>query len=323
MALFFQPGQQLKGVLAEKIHVGQVVALGVPLGHGNGLGADVSGSDPGSPALGGVQRKAAGVGKAVQHGVTCSKACHRPAVVLLIKEEAGLLAVLEIHMIVNSVLADLGLGACRVSLTGQLKPAFVLLKTFLCAQSLIVALVDAVDGLAVGAQDFCQNGEEDGLELFHAHAQGLRDEDVAEPVHGQAGELVGFAKNDTAGRKVGGLQHGLAVVPCIFHPAAPERSIKGVVGIAGDQPHADLALERDKAGAKVGTLGADHIGQRAVFRLIFRGMEDVVLIHPGVPAHQQALGVFVDGIHRVSAFFHMVLLIMDELPSSRVRRQKE
>jgi hypothetical protein len=33
--------------------------------------------------------------------------------------------------------------------------------------------------------------------------------------------------------------------------------------------------------------------------------------------------VFVDGIHRVSAFFHMVLLIMDELPSSRVRRQKE
>ena len=73
----------------------------------------------------------------------------------------------------------------------------------------------------------------------------------------------------------------------------------------------------------VGTLGADHIGERAVFRLIFRGMEDVVLLHPGVPAHQQALGVFVDGIHRVSAFFHMVLLIMDELPSSRVRRQKE
>ena len=222
-------------------------------------------------------------------------------------------------MIVNSVLADLGLGACRVSLTWQLKPAFVLLKTFLCAQSLIVALVDAVDGLAVGAQDFCQNGEEDGLELFHAHAQGLRDEDVAEPVHSQPGELVGFAKNDAAGGKVCRFQHGLAVVPCIFHPAAPERSIKGVVGIAGDQPHADLAFERDKAGAKVGTLGADHIGQRAVFRLIFRGMEDVVLIHPGVPAHQQALGVFVDGIHRVSAFFHMVLLIMDELPSSRVR----
>ena len=37
--------------------------------------------------------------------------------------------------------------------------------------------------------------------------------------------------------------------------------------------------------------------------------------YTGVPAHQQALGVFVDGIHRVSAFFHMVLLIMDELPS--------
>ena len=319
VSLSFQAGQQLKGVLAQKVHIGQTVALGIALRHGNSLGADVGGGHTGSAARSGVQCKAAGVGKAVQHGVTCSKACHRPAVVLLIKEEAGLLAVLEVHMIVNSVLTDLGLGACRVSLTGQLKPAFVLLKTFLCAQSLIVALVDAVDGLAVGAQDFCQNGEEDGLELFHAHAQGLRDEDVAEPVHSQAGELVGLAKNDAAGRKVCRFQHGLAVVPCIFHPAAPERSIKGVVGIAGDQPHADLAFERDKAGAKVGTLGADHIGQRAVFRLIFRGMEDVVLIHPGVPAHQQALGVFVDGIHRVSAFFHMVLLIMDELPSSRVR----
>ena len=86
--------------------------------------------------------------------MACSKACHRPTVVLLIKEETGLLPILEVHMIVNAVLADLGLGVCRVSLTGQLKPAFVLLKTFLCAQSLIVALVDAVDGLAVGPQDF-------------------------------------------------------------------------------------------------------------------------------------------------------------------------
>ena len=113
VALFFQPGQQLKGVLAEKVHVGQTVALGVPLGHGNGLGADVGGGDAGSPALGGVQRKAAGVGKAVQHGVPGGKAGHRPAVVLLVEEEAGLLAVLEIHVVVNAVLADLGLGACR------------------------------------------------------------------------------------------------------------------------------------------------------------------------------------------------------------------
>ena len=321
--LFFQPRQQLKGVLAQKVHIGQTVALGIALRHGNGLGADVGGGHTGSAARSGVQCKAAGVGKTVQYGVACGKACHSPAVVLLVKEEAGLLPILEVHMVVNAVLADLGLGACRMSLTGQLKPAFVLLKTFLGSQSLIVALVDAIDGLAVGTQDFCQNGEEDGLELFHAHAQGLGDEDVAEPVHRQPGKLVGLAKNDAAGRKVCGFQHGFAVAPCIFHPAAPEGCIKGVIGVAGDQPHADLALERNEAGAKVGTLGADHIGQSAVFRLIFRGIEDVVLVHPWMPAHQQALGVFVDGIHRVSAFFHMVLLIMNELPSSRVCRQKE
>ena len=61
------------------------------------------------------------MGKAVQHSVACGKTCNSPAVVLLVKEEAGLLPILEVHMVVNAVLADLGLGACRMSLTGQLR----------------------------------------------------------------------------------------------------------------------------------------------------------------------------------------------------------
>ena len=205
-------------------------------------------------------------------------------------------------MVVNAVLADLGLGACRMSLTGQLKPAFVLLKTFLGSQSLIVALVDAIDGLAVGAQDFCQNGEEDGLELFHAHAQGLGDKDIAEPVHSQARELVSLAKDDTAGGQVGGLQHSLAVGPGVFDTALPESGIKGVVGVAGDEPHPDLAFQREKTGAKIGTLCADYIDQRAVFRLCFRGTLDVVFVHPRMPTHEAGLGFFVYSINRIAAF---------------------
>ena len=243
VALLFQPGQQFKGVLAEKIHVGQVVALGVALGHGNGLGADVSGSDPGSPALGGVQRKAAGVGKAVQHSVTGSNAGHSPAVVFLVEEKAGFLAVLKINVVEHAVLADLSLGAVGVRLAGQVKPALVLCQALLGPQGLVVALVDALNGLAVSAQDLHQQGEEDGLELFHANAQGLGDKDIVEPVHSQARELVSLAKDDTAGGQVGGLQHSLAVGPGVFDTALPESGIKGVVGVAGDEPHPDLAFQ--------------------------------------------------------------------------------
>ena len=83
-------------------------------------------------------------------------------------------------------------------------------------------------------------------------------------------DILNSPENDAAGGKVGGLQHGFAVVPCIFHPAAPERSIKGVVGIAGDQPHADLALERDKAGAKVGTFDVAFWRRRVEYAWNYR-----------------------------------------------------
>ena len=64
-------------------------------------------------------------------------------------------------------------------------------------------------------------------------------------------------------------------------------------------------MQRHEAGAQVRPLGADHIGQGAVFGFGVRGVEDVVLVHPGVAAYQQAFGVFVDGIDGVSAFcFH-------------------
>ena len=308
MALFFQPGQQREGVLAQKVHIGQAVAFGVALGHGNGIGADVGSGDPGGPALGSVQRKAAGMGEAVQHRVACCQPCHGPAVVLLVQEKAGFLAVLKVHMVEHAVLADLGLGAGGVGLAGQVEPALVLLQPFLGAQGLVVALVDAGNGLAVGPQHLGQQGEQHRLELFHAHAEGLGDQDIVEAVHGQAGKLVGLAKDHPAGGQVGGLQHGLAVGPGVLHPAAPESGVKGVVGVAADEPHPDLAVQRHEAGAQVRPLGADHIGQGAVFGFGVRGVEDVVLVHPGVAAHQQALGVFVDGVYRISAFFHGDLL---------------
>ena len=271
--------------------------------------ADVGGCHPGSPALGSVQGKAAGMGKAVQHGMPGGKACHSPAVILLVKEKAGLLPVFKVHMVVYAVFTDLGLGGFRVALAGQGEPALVLFQPLLGTQGFIVAFVDAVNGLSVRPQHLSQKREEHRLQLFHAYAQGLGDQNIVEPVYRQAGELVCLAKNEAAGGKVGRLQHRFAVGPCVLHPAAPEGSVKGVVGVAGNKAYPDLALQREKAGAEIGALGADHIHQRAVFRRGAGGFQNVVLVHPGVPAHQKPFGVLVDFIYRISAFaFHKMLL---------------
>ena len=302
MAFFFEAGQKFEGILAEEVHVGQAVALRVPLGHGDGVGADVRCRDPGCAAAGCVEGKAAGVGEAVQHGVAGGEAGDCPAVVLLVEEEAGLLAVLEIDVVVDAVLADLGLGGGGVALTRQLEPALALLEALFGTQGLVVPLVDAVDGLAVGPQDFGEEGEEDRLQLLHADAEGLGDEDVVEAVHGQAGELVGLAEDDPAGREVGRLEDGLAVGPGVLDAAAPEAGVEGVVGVAGDEADADLALERDEAGAEVSALRAHHVGEGSVFRLCLRELEDVVLVHPRMSAHEAGLGFFVYFINRIAAF---------------------
>lgn len=73
--------------------------------------------------------------KAVQHRVPRRNAGHGAAVVLLVEEEAGLLAVLKIDMVENTVLADLGLGGGRVRFAGQLKPALVLLQLLLARRA--------------------------------------------------------------------------------------------------------------------------------------------------------------------------------------------
>ena len=111
-----------------------------------------------------------------------------------------------------------------------------------------------------------------------------------------------LAEDDPAGREVGRLEDGLAVGPGVLDAAAPEAGVEGVVGVAGDEADADLALERDEAGAEVSALRAHYVGEGAVLGLCLRELEDVVLVHPRMPAHEAGLGFFVYFINRIAAF---------------------
>ena len=57
--------------------------------------------------------------KAVEHATPAGDVGHGAAVVFLVEEEAGLLAVLEINVVKNAVFADLGLGGSGVGLAGH------------------------------------------------------------------------------------------------------------------------------------------------------------------------------------------------------------
>ena len=51
------------------------------------------------------------MGEAVQHALAGRKSGHSLAIVFLIQEKAGFLAVFKVHFVINAVFADLGLGA--------------------------------------------------------------------------------------------------------------------------------------------------------------------------------------------------------------------
>ena len=256
-------------------------------------------------AQSGVEGKAARVGKAVQHPLAPGQLGHLPAVVLLVQEEAGLLAVFKVYPVAYAVLADLGPGLLGMLEPLQGEPALVLLQALTLAQRHIVALENALDILSVLAQHIHQNGEENGFQLFHAVGQGLGHQHRTEAVYRQAGKLVGLAEDDPAAAEILRPHHRLAVGPGVFHTAAPEVLVKAVVGVAAEKPYPDLAVLAQKAGAQVAAFGADHVHRPAVGGGGIGLVGELFCVHPGVAGQNSPLSLGSDGIDGIgAALFH-------------------
>ena len=97
------------------------------------------------------------MGKAVEHTAAGSQARDGLAVVFLVEEEAGLLAVFDVDLVENTVFTDFRKAGAekarrlRIAAVfgGQRIPAFVLGKPFKLADGDVVALVNPPDFLAV------------------------------------------------------------------------------------------------------------------------------------------------------------------------------
>ena len=291
-----QGRQQVEHVGGHAVHdLREAVARRVGPGHlHRGLGHIHSG-DVLRASQSGVQSEGPGVGEAVQHGLSPGKTPHRPAVVLLIQKEPGLLAVLHVHQIPNAVLRDFRHRRRRRRLAGQGVPALALDQPLLFPQGDIVPQEDAPDGKAVGAQDLRQRRQQEVLDALHAHGEHLDGQKVVELVHGEPRKGIRLPEDDAAGVQVLRGHDALAVVPGPLELPPPEGLVEPVVGVAGDQPHPDLRPLRQKARAQIPALFADHVHQAAVFRLALR-VCDLRVVHPGVAPENGCLRLGRDGV---------------------------
>ena len=242
-------------------------------------------------ARGGVQAEGSHVAEAVEHAPAGRDLAHGAAVVLLVEEEAGLLAVLEVEVKAQAVLAHHEARGLR---RGQaVPPALVLRQALLGSGRAVVALVDRVDLLAVRGEGVHERAVDHGAQALHAHGAHLRDQHVLVAVGHEAGQVVGFGEGHAA---AGGIRLGAgeaaaahrdaAVLPRPRDAARPEGVVEAVVGVAAHHADADLGLLREQARALPGAVLLEDVHDRAVLGGL-RG-DDLALEDPRVPAGERA-----------------------------------
>ena len=240
-------------------------------------------------ASGGVKGERARVRKTVEHATSAGDVGHSAAVVFLIEEEAGFLAVFEIDMVAHAVFDDFGrsgaecrcgfvvwreghghrrkrrLGAEAGKIASQGEPSAAFLKAFELARRHVIALVNAANDDAIFGEHLYKQGEHDRFQALHAVGERLGHKHVVEAVDDEAAKAIGLGENHAAGGNVVA-HHGAAMVPCPANFAFPKRRIERVVRVGRKQANANLALLRENARAKVCPFACEHVDEGAVFR---------------------------------------------------------
>ena len=301
--------EQREHIRRDEAHaVGETVLLGIAPRHGDGVGGDIHRVHMLCPRLRRVQREGAGMREAVEHRAACRQLRCGEAVVFLIEEEAGLLAVHEIDAVGDAVLADLGLRHRRRGIEAVAEvEAAALLHALQRADVHIVALIDGAHRHAHFGEHAHEGGKDHVLAFFDAERQRLRHQHIAEAIDGQAGKLIRLAEDQAAAEKIlRRMQHGAAVFRRPADAALPEGGVECVIGVGGEHAHADPGGFVIEAGTEIASAAGINIAQPAVFGLGGEGF-DIGFVHPDVPRAHTRLGAVVDGGSGIDSFRHKML----------------
>ena len=243
-----QLGKVVEDVGAREAHaVGEAVQARVLLGEVKGGLAHVDAAYEVGAARGGVHAEGANVAEAIEHATPVREAPHGAAIVLLVEEEAGLLAVLDVDGEREAVLAHGDDGRARRG--RPVPPALVERKPLLGARRRVVALVDGAHVLSAVSKRLEQERVDGVAQALHAHGADLCHQDMLVAVDHEAGHAVRLREDHAAAgevalgaREPAPSQAADAMLPRPAHAALPEPLVDKVVGVAGHQADANLAL---------------------------------------------------------------------------------
>ena len=167
----------------------------IVISHAYCFRTDVNSSNFCSTTLSSIQSKAAGVGKAIQNLFAFSDFSNSLAVILLVKEEAGLLSVFYINGVTNTVFVDFSSSrAFRVKQV-RFKETFIFIHTFKTTNLNIVAFIQATNILSQLTHNLNEQVKEHFFTHFDTQGQSLSYKNIIETVNSKTGESVCFAKN--------------------------------------------------------------------------------------------------------------------------------
>ena len=242
--------------------------------------------------------------EAVHHARTGGEARDGGAVVLLIEEEARLLAVLKVEPVEYAVLAHRdarGAGNARRAIP----PAHAQVEALLLADGGVAALEDGAHVLAVLAQHAQGEPVEHLAPELHAVGAHLCDQHILVAVDHEARQPVRLGEDHAAAVQIGA-HDAAAHLPCPAHLALPERIVDAVVGIARDDAHADTAQARVESGALPGAVLLDDVDDGAVLDLggavgKVGESEHLAVEEPDMPGSEAAGGLACDDDLRIRA----------------------
>ena len=280
-----QIAQQIKNIRLQAVHnIGAIVNRSVMLRHLHCLRTDINRGNARSAALGG-------------------NLGNRLTVILLVEEEAGLLAVFYINRIFDAVFDNLGSHSAGFGAQIGSKPVLALLHALQQADSYVVALVQATDFLSHLAQNFNQQFKQHLLAHFNTQGQGLRYQQIIIAVYGQSGEHIRFAENQTAAVKITLAHNRQAVIQRIAQTTLPKGLVKLIISISGNNAHTDFGMVVHKTGAQILALGRYYIHQITVGIIAFN-FSYLFTEHPGMTAACGTLSL--RGYEKFCIFTHIL-----------------